>query len=212
MKTRPIAVLGVALLACPLAARAQVAWDTPRLLGPDSPGGLGVYWLRASSLEVETNAALGTWALPGTGGRVVLRGGAGVDEEDRVSVFGGVDVRTSLARHTSEQPLDLAWHAGVGAGGGAQDGQYLVVSVPMGISAGRSWTSGSVWLAPYASIGVALDLNFGDAAPDDEFGVAPAVDVGVDLALDSGRHFVIRTAISLGDRQAFAIGLNVGGR
>jgi hypothetical protein len=211
MKKRPIAALGVVLLACPLAARAQVAWDAPRLLGPESPGGLGVYWLRASSLEVETDAAMGTWGLPGTDGRIVLRGGAGVDEEDRVSAFGGVDLRAPLARHTSEQPLDLAWHAGVGAGGGAQDGQYLVVSVPMGISAGRSWTSGSVWLAPYASVGVVLDLNFGDDAPDDEFGVTPAVDVGVDVALDPDRDFVIRTAISLGDRQAFAIGLNLGG-
>ena len=154
---------------------------------------------------------MGTWAFPGTGGRIVLRGGAGVDDEDRVSAFGGVDLRAPLASHTDEQPLDLAWHAGVGAGGGAQDGQWLVISVPMGISAGRSWTSGSVWLAPYVSIGAALDVNFGDDAPEDEFRVTPAADVGLDLALDPGRNFVIRTAISLGDRQAFAIGLAVGG-
>lgn len=211
MKTRWIAALAVALFASPLAARAQIAWDAPRLLGPDTPGGLGVYWLRSSSLEAETDAAMGTWALPGSGGRVVVRGGAGLDEEDRVSAFGGIDLRTSITRHTDEQPLDLAWHAGAGAGGGAQDGQYLVISIPMGISAGRSWTSGSVWLAPYVSIGVALDVNIGDDAPDDEFRVTPAADVGVDLALDPARNFVIRAALSVGDRQAFAIGLNLGG-
>jgi len=154
---------------------------------------------------------MGTWALPGSGGQVVVRGGAGVDEDDRASIFGGVDVRAPITRHSEEQPLDLAWHAGVGAGGGAEDGQYLVVSLPMGVSVGRSWTSGSVWLAPYASVGLAMDVNFGDDAPDDEFDVSPAVDVGVDFALDASRNFMIRTAISLGDRQAFTVGINLGG-
>ena len=120
-------------------------------------------------------------------------------------------MRAPVARHTAEQPLDIEWHAGIGAGAGPQDDQYLLVTLPMGISAGRSWTSGSIWLAPYVSLGVALDLNIGDDAPDEEFTVTPAADIGFDLALDPARRFIIRVATSLGDRQALVVGLNLGG-
>ena len=148
---------------------------------------------------------------------MILRGGAGIERDgdpdggDLISAFGGVDMRAPVARHTAEQPLDIEWHAGIGAGAGPQGDQYLLVTLPMGISAGRSWTSGSIWLAPYVSLGVALDLNIGDHAPDEEFTVTPAADIGFDLALDPARRFIIRVATSLGDRQALVVGLNLGG-
>ncbi len=195
----------------PVAADGQILWDTPRLIGPESPRGVGFYWIRSSSLALETDAAMVTLPLPGMGGSLSLRGGVGVDSDDQLSGFAGIDVRAPLARHTPEQPLDLEWTAGIGAGGGTDDAQYIVVTLPMGISAGRSWTSGSIWLAPYVSLGVAFDLNVGDAAPDEDFRVTPAVDIGIDLALDPGRRFIIRAATSLGDRQALAVGLSVGG-
>lgn len=209
MKSTVAAIL--ILSALPMSARAQIAWDTPRLIGPESPGGLSVYWLRSSSLAEETDGAMATWTLPGVGGSVALRGGIGFDADDQISGFGGVDLRARLASHTAEQPLDLEWNAGIGAGGGVGDGRYVVVTLPTGISAGRSWSSGSVWLAPYVSVGLAFDLSIGDEAPEEEFTVTPAADVGLDFALDPGRRFIIRVAISLGDRQALALGLSVGG-
>lgn len=199
------------LLALPTSLAAQIAWETPRMIGPESPGGVGVYWLHASALGPDVDGGFGTWTLPTTGGALRLRGGAAVDEDDNVSAFGGLDLRAPIASHTAEQPLDLVWTAGIGASSALEGGQHVVVTVPMGVGAGRSWSSGAIWLAPYVSVGLALDVHFGNDAPADEFEVYPAVDLGLDLALDPGRNFVIRFATSLGDRQALAVGLNIGG-
>lgn len=210
-------VAAAALSALPAPTEAQIAWDSPTLVGPDSPGGFGVLWLRSSVVEADVDAAMATWALPGTGGSVILRGGVGIDRDgdpdggDLVSAFGGLDLRATIARHSAEQPLDLAWHAGLGVGAGPEGEQYVLVTLPMGVSAGRSWASGSIWLAPYVSMGLALDLRIGEDAPDEEFEATPAADIGFDLALDPSRHFILRVATSLGDRQALVLGLNVGG-
>ncbi len=209
------ALTGIAVatagLAAPGEAHAQVAWDSPRLIGPESPGGLALYWLRSSAVGDEVDGAVATWALPGLGGSVIVRGGVAIDAEDELSGMGGVDLRAPIARHTDGQPLDVEWHAGIGAGGWAEEGGYVVVTLPMGVSAGRSWTSGAVWLAPYVSLGLALDLALGGEAPEDEFTVSPASDVGLDFALDPARRMIVRVAMSLGDRQALAVGLSFGG-
>lgn len=84
-----------------------------------------------------------------------------------------------------------------------------MVSLPIAVSAGRSWSSGSVWLAPYVSLGVTFDLHVGAEAPDEEFEWSPTADLGLDLALDPGRRFVVRAGASLGDRNAVAVGLSV---
>lgn len=217
MKSRFILAAAAALCVLPAAARAQIAWETPRLIGPDSPGGLGLFWLRSSTGASETDGLMGTLALPGMGGNVILRGGVGIDENgsdeggDLISAFGGIDLRAPIARHTAAQPLDIEWYAGLGASTGPEGEQYILFTLPMGVSVGRSWTSGSIWLAPYVAMGVALDLNIGDNAPEDEFEATPAADIGVDFALDPGRRFIVRVATSLGDRQALAVGLTLGG-
>jgi hypothetical protein len=59
------------------------------------------------------------------------------------------------------------------------------------------------------SVGVAFDLHVGGEAPEEEFEWSPTADLGLDLALDAARRFVIRVGASLGDRHAVAVGLNV---
>jgi hypothetical protein len=103
------------------------------------------------------------------------------------------------------QPFDLAWTTGAGLGAG----ENVLITLPMGVSGGRSWSSGSVWLAPYVSVGVALDVWLGDVEGQDEFVASPSLDLGLDLALDAGRRVVLRAATSLGDRQAIAVGAMV---
>lgn len=201
---------GAALaVAAVVPASAQIAWDTPSLTGPESPSGLGVYWMRAEALPGDDDAVFGTWSLPGTGGAVTVRGGIGTGVAEENAAFGGIDLRAPIATHTDTQPLDLAWSGGAGVG----VGEYLLASVPFALSAGRSWSSGSVWFAPYVSVGTTLDYRYGDSdfVPDEEFEIQATAGLGVDMAFDAARRFVLRAATSLGDRQAIAVGLVIGG-
>jgi hypothetical protein len=197
------------LLVCSSPVGAQMAWDTPRLTGPESPGGLGVYWMRADVLPGDDDAAFGTFSLPGTGGAVTLRGGIGTGVAEENAFFGGVDLRAPIATHTDTQPFDVAWSGG----GGLSFGEYFLASVPFAVSIGRSWASSSVWFAPYLSAGATLDYRFGDSdlVPDEEFEIQATAGLGADLSFDAARRFVIRVAAALGDRQAVAVGLVVGG-
>ncbi|MFG0307213.1 MAG: hypothetical protein ACF8Q5_13470 [Phycisphaerales bacterium JB040] len=196
------------LVGLPSALHAQFAWETPRMLGPDTQGGLAIHWLQAETLPGDDQGVMAIWQPPGLPESVFLRGGAGTGAGDETAGFGGVDVRTRIATSREGQPLDIAWIAGAGVG----VGDYLLFTVPVGISAGRSWASGSVWFSPYVGIGVAMDyrrsLNDDDDF-DDEFDVYPTADLGVDLALDPGRHFILRAGASLGDRQAIALGVQI---
>ena len=204
-RTLPGLLLTVGLL-LPASLGAQLAWETPRMLGPSSPGGLAVHWLQAETLPGDGEGVLVVWQPPGLPDGVFLRGGAGTGAGDETAGFGGVDVRSPIASARPGQPLDLAWIAGAGVG----VGEYLLFTVPVGLTAGRNWASGSVWFSPYLGVGLALDyrraLDDEDAVPDDEFDVYPTADLGVDLSLDPGRRFVIRAGASLGDRQAIALG------
>ena len=193
------------LAAAPAAASGQIAPDTPRMLGPSTPAGLGIHWLRAGTLPGDADAVLVTWNAPGLAPAFRLRGGAGKGVGGETAGFGGIDVRAPIRGGSADRGVDLAWTTGAGVG----VGEYVLVSVPLGVAAGAEWSSGSVWLAPYVSLGVALDLRLGDEAPDEEFDASIAADLGLDLALDADRRFVVRAATSLGDRQAVAVGLLV---
>ena len=187
---------------------AQIAWDAPRLTGPESPSGIGIHWMRAEVLPGDHNAVFGTLSLPGTNGAVSVRGGIGTGVAEENAAFGGVDLRAPIARHTATQPLDLEWSGGAGLG----VGEYVLISVPVAVSAGRSWASGSVWFAPYVSLGATIDYRIGDSdfVPDEEFEIQATAGIGVDMAFDPARRFVLRVSTALGERQAIALGLVIG--
>lgn len=211
-RTSFLALTVLALVAqapAPSAASGQIAWETPRMLGPNTEGGLSAHWLQAETLPGDGEAIMVVWQPPGLPDNVFLRGGAGTGAGDSSAGFGGIDVRTPIASARPGQPLDIAWIAGAGVG----VGEYLLITVPVGLSAGRSWASGNVWFSPYVGVGVAMDyratLDDEDAVPDQEFDVYPTADIGVDLALDPARRFILRAAASLGDRQATALGVTI---
>lgn len=193
----------------PSHASAQIAWDTPRMLGPNTEGGLSAHWLQAETLPGDGEGVMVVWQPPGLPDNVFLRGGAGTGAGDSSAGFGGIDVRSRIATGRPGQPLDIAWIAGAGVG----VGEYMLITVPVGLTAGRTWASGSVWFSPYVGVGIAMDyratLDDEDAVPDEEFDVYPTADVGLDLALDPGRRFILRAAASLGDRQATALGITI---
>lgn len=51
----------------------------------------------------------------------------------------------------------------------------------------------------------------GDLVPDEEFEVQATAGLGAGRAFDAARRFVLRAAMSLGDRQAVAVGLMIAG-
>lgn len=200
-----------ATLVAPSLVSGQIAWDTPRMVGPDSPGGFGLFWLRSGTLPGDGDAAYARLTVPGTGGSFSLRGGFGEGVAGENSAFGGIDLRAPIARHTDTQPLDVEWTGGLGVGVGLEESGYILGSLPLAVAAGRSWSSGSVWFSPYVSVGGVLEYRYGDEAPDEEFGVDSLIGVGLDVAFDRGRNVVVSAAASLGDRQAISVGLVFGG-
>jgi hypothetical protein len=143
-----------------------------------------------------------TWAPAALQGRVVVRGGGGTGAEGIPAGLAGIDLRVPMARRQTGAPLDVSWTAGVGMSAG----EYLMFTLPMGMSVGREWASGSVAFAPYLSGGVAFDMRLGEEAPEQEFVVQPVAEVGVDLSLDPARRVTLRGGASLGRREAVAIG------
>jgi hypothetical protein len=192
--------------AAPPGLAAQLAPDTPRLISPHGSGGFAAHWVRAGTLPGDEEAVLVTWAMPGLPDGVRLRAGLGTGAGGSTAGSGGIDVQAPLLRGGSDRPFDLDWQGGIGVG----VGDYLLITVPFGLTGGVSWTSGAVWLAPYVSAGLAADLRLGDDAPTKEFQVDPTLDVGFDLSLDPERRFVLRAAAALGARQALSLGLAVG--
>jgi hypothetical protein len=196
-----------AVVAAPV--HAQIAWDAPRMTGPETPGGMGAYWMRAEVLPGDDDAVFGTFSLPGSGGAITLRGGLGTGVAEENAFFGGVDLRAPIATHTTTQPFDVAWSGGAGVG----FGEYFLISVPFAVSVGRSWASSSVWFAPYVSAGATIDYRLGDEdnLPDEEYEIQATAGLGADIAFDAARRFVIRAAAALGERQAVSVGLLISG-
>ncbi|MDH5234087.1 MAG: hypothetical protein OEW77_03945 [Gemmatimonadota bacterium] len=182
---------------------AQVAPDAPRLISPRGSGGLGVHWVRSDALPGAGPAVLVTWATPGLPDGVRFRGGVGQGAATTNAFFGGLDLQAPLRRAPAAGGVDVDWQSGFGV----SIGEYTLLTLPVGLTGGVSWTSGSLWLAPYVTGGVAADMRLGGGAPAREFVVATVIDVGLDLSLDEDREFVLRLAAGLGDRRAVSFGL-----
>jgi len=185
-------------------AAGQVLPDSPRLSGVLEEPTFGAYLLQPSALPGDGRGGLITWAPAALPASARLRFGAAErdDADGGVSGFGGIDVRIPL-RPDETRGVQLAWTTGIGG----SYGEWGVISLPIGMVAGAVWSEGAVTLAPWVGVGVGFDYQFGDEAPDNDFEVRPAADVGLDLAFDRSRRVLLRVGLSLGDRSALAAGL-----
>jgi hypothetical protein len=201
---RALGAAVIRLLLGAAAATGQVAFDSPRMLGPHAPAGFGMYWLRSSAFPDDGDGLLITWAPLPLEGKLVLRGGAGTGLRGTPAGFAGVDTRVPIATGPGRL-LDVSWNAGLGA----SFGEYLMGTLPMGISVGREWSAGAVAFAPYVSGGIALDMRFfqDERDPQEEFSVQHSIGLGTDLSLDAGRRVTLRAGVSLGERGAAAVGV-----
>lgn len=182
-------------------AKAQVAWDAPLLVGPQTPPGWGVFLV-----DPEYEDGLGFFTTWRGGGPVGFRIGIAEDGGDDLSIFGGVDFSSVIAQAGDTFPLNVAWVTGVGAG----IGDDAVISFPLGISLGRAFQAETVIFSPYFTPRLVLDAFMGrdgrGRRGDDDVNLGLALDFGLDLAFDPG--WTIRFALSGGDRDALAIGVS----
>lgn len=200
--TRIAAVCAVAAFAAPSSSSAQVAWDGPMLMAPGAPAGWGFHLV-----DPHPGDGLGglvTWRADPAPVGLGFRAGIFEGNRDDLGIVGGVDLSGTLHRGTDDAPFDVIWFAGAGVG----IDDDLLASFPLGLAAGWSFTGPNVAFRPYVAPRMVLDAFFGDEAEDLDLGAA--VEVGLDLAFSP--TFAIRTAASVGDREAVSIGLAVPGR
>jgi hypothetical protein len=187
------------------AASAQVPWESPQLLAPATQAGVSVLYVDYGlSPDDGTGLVLtyrGSDAPRGFG----LRMAGTFPQQDDVRLSGGVDVTVPMFDRPPTLPLDVVWTSGIGAA----FGDYYSIGLPVGISGSRVFAGDHIWVQPYTSARVVLEGYFGPDHPDESFGFAVAADAGIDLSLHRSRVVIIRTAMSLGDRRALAIGLQL---
>ncbi len=197
MKLRIAGLTVICIAALAGQARAQVVWDSPMLMAPRPAVGTGLYLIDAHRAGV---GILGTMrqSPQGVGLRLGIVDGRG----DGIGILGGVDVSGLLATVSPDFPFDVSWVAGIGAG----FDDWLVISAPLGLSLGRTFTTPDATLTPYITPRLMLDANLGrDPPARNELRLAFALDLGFDVAFQPG--WMIRFGAGLGDRGGLAIGL-----
>jgi hypothetical protein len=191
-----LSVLCMAALAGP--ARAQVAWDSPTLMAPRPVVGTGIFIMDAHRAGV---GVMGTWrgSPQGLGLRLGIVDGRG----DGVGVLGGVDMLASLATASSTFPLDISWFAGVGAG----YDEWLLLSVPIGLTFGRTFGAPDMRFTPYLAPALLVDAHLGrdGAGESNELQLNLGIDLGFDLAFQPG--WALRFGAGLADRSGLAVGI-----
>ncbi len=187
---------------------AQVAWESPMMLAPGTPAGVGFFLTDPHPGDLL--AVMVTYRAQTAPRGMGLRFGITEEEFDEISIFGGADFSGPLLPATDEFPLDVIWIAGVGAG--FSDDEF-VVGFPLGISAGRVFDTESARFTPYLSPRLVLNGEFGDGREGDSVGtdnlaLEVAIDLGIDFAFSN--RATLRFGAAIGDRDALAIGVNFG--
>lgn len=198
MRKRVMVLAVGMLLAGAGMAQGQVAWDSPFLTPPGNDLGVGVYLMEAADGGV---GAMVHWRNSPAPSGFGLRGGIAEDNDEDIAVFGGIDFAGRLTRASGEFPLDVDWVAGVGA----SIGDGLLISLPLGLTVGRTFTSEGIGFTPYLTPRLVLDGLIDD---DDRGGEDLDLDVGVDLGIDIEFQptWLIRFGATFG-RDAIAVGI-----
>ena len=189
------------------AAKAQVPWETPQLLAPHAPRGMGVLAATYAAAPGDGWGMVVAWrgedAPTGWGFRIAAGRGRG----DRDAIGGGLDVSSWIARASARFPLDVIWTSGFGG----SYGNSMQLALPIGFAAGRSLGDGSVWFNPYVAARVIMEGRLGGAAVDEELETQLATEIGANMSFDRNRRFIVRTAAAIGDRSALSVGAHIGG-
>lgn len=186
------------LVATPLSA--QIVWDAPALMRPGAPSGLSIYLMEAHPSD-ELGVLVG-WRGSAAPTGIGFRAGLADDASGDLAAFAGFDVSGSLTRLEGAGDPAVLWWSGAGLG----IGDEVAASVPLGIVFGWQGSDEGLTIMPYAGGHAVLDIVSG---PGDDLDFDAAVDLGLDLGFRSG--LMARFGASIGDRDAFAIGVRLPG-
>jgi hypothetical protein len=186
-------------------ASAQVAWDAPLLSPPDAQPGIGLYLVETAGGEL---GAMTTWRKGQSPHHLGWRVGVAEGPVGRLNAYAGADVSGTWRRATADLPLDLAWIGGLGMAAG----DYFILSIPFGVTAGRTLLGDTgIRFIPYFSPRLILDATFGRDAAEGDTGDPDGVDL--DITLDLGfdvsfpNYWSLRFGATVGDREGLALGI-----
>jgi hypothetical protein len=178
-------------------AQAQVAWDAPLMLSPSTPPGWGIYLI-----DPAPGGGIGVVSSWRGEGPLGYRVGLAEDSREDLSVFGGIDISGAILRGSDDLPIDIDWVGGAGFG----VGEAVLLSFPVGVAIGKEMVGEGIWFNPYVSPRVILDAYLGDDDGDEDIALNFAVDLGFDVAFESG--WAVRFAGTVGDREAIGVGVS----
>jgi hypothetical protein len=191
-------------LSCGLAT-AQVAWDAPLLSPPHAQAGIGLYLVETAGGDI---GAMTAWRKGHAPHNLGWRVGIAEGPEGRLNAYAGADVSGIWHRASADLPLDVAWIAGFGAAAG----DYFLLSIPFGVTAGRTLLGDTgVRFTPYFSPRLIVDATLGRDAGEGEGGDPDGVEL--DLTLDLGfdisfpSRWALRFGATIGDRDGLALGV-----
>ena len=188
-----LVVVGL-LLSTATAVSAQIRWDSPFLTPPKPAAGYGLFLVDVAGGGL---GGMFTWIPSNTSWG--LRLGIADAPRDQVGVFAGGDVSGAITRANRDFPFDMDWVFGVGA----SVADFVVLSVPVGLTLGHTFTGQGVTFTPYLTPRLVLDAQFD--APDDELNLDFTLDLGIDLRFRS--EWSVRFGATLTNRDALAIGI-----
>jgi hypothetical protein len=199
LRSRIAVLVAAASLSSAGSLAAQVAWEAPMLASPRPPAGFGVYLADVAGGEL---GLIGTWRGASAPSGLEFRFGIAEDGfgDDDISGLFGASLSGLIARESGDMPFDIGWVAGAGVG----FGDWALITIPVGISFGHTFSGDGLIITPYVTPRVHLDAAMGDNVGDDtDLGLS--VDLGFDLTVRRG--WMLRFGASLGDHEAFAIGI-----
>jgi len=160
---------------------------------------------------------MGQWQGKGETNRLGFRAGLAETHNDDLAVFGGVDFTGPLVTHSEEFPLDVIWVTGMGVV--VAEGDYALLTIPVGVSLGRVVTDDNVWFHPYLAPRLVIDVLLGDEEPHnhgagephshhhDDLELGFVLDLGADFSFTG--NWALRIGASVGDRDGLAVGISI---
>lgn len=194
MRKLTIMLIGLALAGGASGLNAQ-AWDTPSFMGPRPGADLGVYLVDGDVGDLGVHAIWRSTRTMNLGLRLGF-----LDAGDGVLQL-GAETWGDIIMEGVDFPLDLTWTAGAGASFNG----VTTVSVPVGLSLGKTFDVGAASMQVYGHPRLAL-VAFNNPVTDDlDLDLESQFDLGADVYLSQA--VTLRVGVSLGNGDALGIGL-----